>query len=206
MTSRFLYRAQATALVVAMILGFGPVGAQEAPTSDTPLDLSTGEFVDTPSPVQTPQEPTVYVKAIEDDWEIRCIRAAGQEDVCEMYQLLLDRSSTPTAEISMFRVDANDIGAGARIMTPLETLLTRGLTLSIDNGQSKRYPFNYCTLDGCIAQIGFTPDEVVRMKQGSEVRLTIVPATEQYRQSDVIVTMSLIGFTSAYDQLIPRGQ
>ena len=34
--------------------------------------------------------------------------------------------------------------AGATVLTPLETLLTQMVTLTIDGGKAKRYPFTWC--------------------------------------------------------------
>ncbi len=166
--------------------------------------LSTGEVIteDAPQPGQT------YIRDTAQDWEVRCLReteerlAAGAEEVCQMYQLLRDNSGTPTAEIVLFKVESDDIGAGATIITPLETLLTRGLTLAIDDGLAKRYPFNFCNEQGCVVQLGFTNEEVEQMKRGSAGNIVIVPAVAQ--NTEVELRMSLSGFTAAIDQLPVR--
>jgi invasion protein IalB len=87
--------------------------------------------------------------------------------------------------------------AGATIVTPLETLLTQQLTISIDDGLSKRYPFTWCGILGCVARVGFTADEVAMLRNGSVAHVVIVPMAAPDQQ--VIANVSLAGFTAAYE-------
>jgi len=176
----------------------GAAPAAPAASGNAP-SLSTGEPADNgaPKPGQT------YVKTTQGDWEIRCIKTPdGKNEPCQMSQLLHDSAGTPTAELSVFNVDDPMIAGGASIVTPLETLLTRAVTVSINGAAAKRYPFNYCNQVGCISQIGFTKDEVAALKSGSTATVTIVPAASPDQTVDL--TVSLKGFTAAFDSLPKR--
>ncbi|WP_172329399.1 invasion associated locus B family protein [Mangrovicoccus sp. HB161399] len=145
----------------------------------------------------------LYVPKTVQDWEIRCGRAPdGQTDPCQMYQLLRDGSGTPTAEFTLFRIEGAAFVAGAMIVTPLETLLPHGVAFSVDGGPPKRYPFKYCNPTGCVAEVGFSADDIAAMKRGAKGTVTIVPVVAQ--NTNVDLSLSLSGFTASYDGLPPR--
>ncbi len=173
--------------------GGGPISDEPA-TPDNPAGLNMGE------PVEDPEAPgTIYVRDTFDDWELRCTRMPeGQAEPCLIYQLLTDDKGNPVAEFTMFQLpEGQKAAAGATIVTPLETLLTRQLTLSVDGGAKKRYPFTWCALNGCYARIGFSQGDVTAFKRGARATITIVPVVAPDQEIDL--TVSLKGFTRAYE-------
>ncbi len=164
-------------------------------------DLSMGEPVDAAPWLRTKQTARVgqtYLEATFGQWDQRCSKTADGSDPCTFYQLLRDKDGNPVAEISLFALpDGEGAAAGATIVVPLETLLTASLLLSIDGGQTKVYPFNFCTEQGCIARVGFTEDEVNQLKKGVAAVLTIVPAAAPDQK--VELQISLKGFTAGYE-------
>ena len=175
-----------------------PAG-EAAPVGDAASDenLSLGQPLD-----QEANQPgdggvgTPYVREEFGDWQMRCIRAPeGQEDPCQLYQLLRDETDNAVAEISMFSLpDGGQAAAGATIITPLETLLTEQLTITVDGGTAKRYPFTWCSAIGCFARVGFTDAEVNQFKRGNLARISIVPVAAPDQQ--VVLEVSLSGFTA----------
>ena len=77
-------------------------------------------------------------------------------------------------------------------------MLTAQLTLSIDDGITKRYPFTVCDRLGCYARIGFTSEDVAAFKKGAVAKLGLVPyvAPDQRLQ----LALSLKGFTASFDK------
>jgi len=73
------------------------------------------------------------------------------------------------------------------------------LTLTIDSGEARRYPFTFCNAAGCVARVGFTQAEVDQLKRGISARLRLVPAAAP--DQEVLLTMSLSGFTAAFDNV-----
>jgi len=136
-----------------------------------------------------------------DAWSVRCMRAAdAQSDPCEMNQLLRTPDGNPTAEINLFIVGEPGVPAGATIVTPLETLLTKGLSVNIDGNETgKIYPFQLCTRQGCVAQIGITDAEIAQMRTGSRAVITIYPAASP--DTPVTLEASLEGFATAYTMI-----
>lgn len=156
-----------------------------------------GELAPSRADAQTGQP---YTLGTFEDWNVRCVRVeSGQPDPCEMNQLLSTQDGNPTAEINLFPIDRDGVPAGATVITPLQTLLTENLSMTIDAGQTKTYPFRLCTRQGCVVQLGLTADEVARMKAGTQAVISIVPAAAPDQQVDL--TVSLAGFTAAFAML-----
>ncbi len=156
-------------------------------------DLSMGEEVEPENQVGR-----TYTSGEHGDWQQRCIRTESGADPCQLYQLLRDDNGNAVAEISVFPLpEGQQASAGATVITPLETLLTRQLTMSVDGNQAKRYPFDFCAEAGCFARIGFTDADVTAFRRGVEAVLTIVPAAAPDQTIDLSVSLS--GFTAGYD-------
>lgn len=185
------------------------VPAAEAPATDVPAaEAAPAEDVADPAadpatgaPAE-PQPGEPYIREEFGDWGLRCLRAEEGPDPCQLYQLLNDGEGNPVAEISMFPLpEGSQAIAGATIVTPLETLLTENLTLSVDGGAERIYPFTFCNAAGCIARVGFTTDEVAEFRRGNEATLSIVPAAAP--DQTVTLTISLAGFTAGIEATQP---
>ncbi|KNG93151.1 invasion associated locus B family protein [Pseudaestuariivita atlantica] len=190
------------ALVAGIALA-GPALAQttegegDAPAATNEVDgglstpLSTGEEV-----TEGPRIGSTYVVEEIGDWTLQCLKAPeGQEDPCQLYQLLRDASGNAVAEVSIFRIPpGGQVEAGATFVVPLETLLTSQLTVSVDGGKAKRYPYSFCNQIGCYARVGLLGADVTSFKRGAKATVTLVPfaAPDQKVELD----MSLSGFTA----------
>ena len=179
-----------------------------APVAETPAPAApaTAETPAVPSaddlPLGTPVIEdgigSTYVEAKHGDWEQRCVRTEDGSNPCQLYQLLLDATQNPVAEFSVFGLPAGGQAvAGATAVVPLETLLTAEVTLQVDGGSAKKYPFSWCSPIGCVSRIGFTAEELAALKKGNAATLTIVPV--QAPDQKVVVKISLKGFTAGYD-------
>lgn len=170
--------------------------AAETAADETPEGLSMGEEV-----VDENAVGTTYVLEHIGDWELRCVRVEeGQKEPCQLFQLMKDENGTAIAEMNFVTLaKGGQAVAGATIVAPLETLLTKQVTLAVDGGAKKRYPFRFCSQVGCYSQIGFSNADVASFKRGAAASLTIIPA---FAPTEVItVKLSLNGFTKAYDTL-----
>ena len=142
---------------------------------------------------------TPYIRDTFGDWSLRCLRAEeGQDDPCQLYQLLNDDAGNSVAEISMFPLpDGGRAAAGATIVVPLETLLTEQLQISVDGSATRRYPFTFCNRAGCVSRVGFTQEEVNQFKRGNAASVRMVPAAAP--TEEVVLKISLAGFTAGYE-------
>ncbi len=173
--------------VIFALVGFS-VQAQEA--SDFPV-----------GGVETAQQPAEVIRETFDDWEIRCATATN---TCFLYQLLLNNEGTPVAEFSIIKLPlGSEAVAGATIVAPLGTLLTRGVVFAVDGENAAQYPFSWCTQPGCFSRFGMTDLLVANMKSGSTVNITLYAIGNAQA---VPITASLKGFTAAFDALENQSQ
>ena len=157
--------------------------------------LSLGEDAD-----KDPELGKPYTKKEIGSWEMRCIKTEEEVDPCQMYQLLADGEGAPVAEVSLFRLpDGGQAKAGATVVVPLETALPAQLTLSVDGGKARRYPYAFCNPVGCYVRMGLTDAAIGAFKRGKQAVLTIVPALAPDQK--VNLTLSLDGFTAGYDEV-----
>ena len=144
---------------------------------------------------------SVYLAASFDAWQQRCMKKEDGADPCELYQLLKDETGNPVAEISFFTLpEGSQAVIGANILAPLETLLTANLRIGIDAGTPKIYPFSYCTVNGCVAKVGFTAEELAVMQAGTEGMMTVVPAAAP--KNTIAIKIALAGFTAGHQALV----
>lgn len=199
------------AALLALGLTTMPLAAQEAaPTDEAAAGAENGAEAPAATPgfspgqevSEGPQPGQDYVAATHGDWEVRCVHTADGFDPCRIYQLLLDGQENPVAEFAMVALDEAGAAAGATIVTPLETLLTAQLTLQVDAGTARRYPFSWCSREGCVARAGLTSEELTAFKKGAKATVTIVPVIAPDQQ--VSLAASLTGFTAAFDDMAAR--
>jgi invasion protein IalB len=188
-------------IIAAIALSFAlalPVAAQQS-EADEPAQTETQPAPSAADTLSLGEEVGAEPFDIEvfGDWEKRCVAEADQQN-CTLFQLLQDDQGNNVAEISLFGLPpGQQAAAGATIVTPLETLLTQQITLQVDAGQARRYPFSWCSQIGCFARVGFTDAEVEAFKRGVRALMTIVPAAAP--DQEVQLTISLLGFTAGFD-------
>ncbi|QPM89743.1 invasion associated locus B family protein [Pseudooceanicola algae] len=194
-----------TALALTGLLAL-PAYAQDAetPATDAPTPeagstdlggLSMGE-----DPMTETQTGAVYIRENAGDWAVQCIKTEnGEDEPCQLYQLLRDEQNNPVAEIIVYKVeDDSQAVAGANIVAPLETLLPAGLVVSVDQGAPKKYPFAVCNRVGCVSRIGLTEADLNTFKNGGSAEVIIRPYSAP--QVEVKLPLSLTGFTNGFEK------
>lgn len=172
----------------------------ETPTDEAAAAPSVADTLSLGEDASAPQIGETYTRETNGDWDLRCIKGEVEADeACQMYQLMSDSAGTPVAEISIFRLpEGGRAVAGATIIVPLETSLPQQLTMQVDGGAARRYPFSFCNTIGCYSRIGLVAEEVAGFRAGNSASLVIVPALAPDQTVDL--TMSLSGFTASYDK------
>ncbi|WP_368187949.1 invasion associated locus B family protein [Aestuariibius sp. HNIBRBA575] len=205
-----------TLSLLSLIAFANPVLAQETAATDEPADQSTEQPTENATPpggdldLGTPVGPQIgepYDAEVFDDWTLRCIKAEEGADPCQLYQLLNDEEGNPVAEITMFPLpEGSRAAAGANIVAPLETYLPGQLTLTVDGGNARQFPFTFCSARpfspflsfGCVSRVGFSADNVAQFKRGNAATLTLRPAASP--DTEIKLNISLTGFTAAMDR------
>lgn len=142
-----------------------------------------------------------YVQSEHGDWDIRCIRTPDGDDPCQLYQLLEDADGNAVAEFSLFPLvpPQGEAVAGGSVISPLETLLTQQVTMTLPGAEPRRYPFTFCNQVGCFARVGFSAADIAAFKAGSSATVSIVPVLAPDER--ISLDVSLTGFTAGYDAL-----
>jgi len=195
-------------LVAALAIGTPAAVLAQTVTVETDETVAQEQSVDDQLSLGEETETEVgkpYTAETIGAWEMRCIKVEEGEDPCQMYQLMQDDEGAPVAEISLFRLpDGGKAKAGATVIVPLETALPQQMTLSIDGGKARRYPYAFCNSVGCYVRMGLTDDDVNAFKRGNEAKITIIPALAPDQK--VIVSLSLEGFTASYGKVAVLNQ
>lgn len=200
-----MFKSLSAVSLAALMALTAPVLAQDT-TTDSNTDSNTEaeapkneNLLDLGQPVNAgPQLGERYSKETHGDWELACIKTQAENDPCSLLQILNGPEGAPMAEVSLFRLEnGGQAVAGATIIVPLETLLPAQLTISVDGAPGKRYNYSFCNPIGCVAQIGFTADDIAAFKKGNKAILTLVPAPAPDQQ--INLDLSLSGFTAGFD-------
>lgn len=157
-----------------------------------------------------PGEP--YVADIFRDWQVRCIRAEqdATPDRCEMFQLLEEENGNPVAEfrIAAALVDDGETVANATILTPLDTLLSPGLQVRVDDAEPAVVPFAFCRPIGCFVQLSLTAENISQFENGADTQVVLFALVRdeigQMGGSPVPTSASLRGFTAAFASVQER--
>lgn len=190
--------------------------ADEAPTDGAdamseaaapePAQAETPAAPEAPAPAEAEQSALgqPYVAEVAGDWQIECLRTTLEADPCRMVQILLDQGN-PTVRVEIITLpEGSPAPAVATFYSPLETLLSEQITLSVDGGQASKHMFNYCTPQFCIAQVPFAENAIAAFKRGNVAQASIVPLQAPDQRADL--KMSLTGFTAGYDRLVELGK
>ncbi|MFO1210648.1 MAG: invasion associated locus B family protein [Amaricoccus sp.] len=178
-----------------------PAPAAEAPAAPAAEAPAVGAA---PDATAAPAKPEVMeiVKDTFGDWQVRCAPDGNQ---CMMYQLALDNAKNPVAEVSILKLpDTAEADAGVTVVTPLGTLLTAGVAIQVDTGDTQRYPFAWCSQVGCFARFGLTKPAIDAMKRGKSGKISLVSVGRP--EAPVVLALSLSGFTAAFESLQPLAE
>ena len=169
--------------------------------------LTTSSLLGTAVLAQDSEFPTLQeladkengVVAHHGDWEIRC----PGEATCRMVQLALDSDENSVVSVSMQALpEGSSAQLGVVMISPLLTLLPRGISVAVNDGVPAAYPFSWCDAQGCYARFGLTAAQVDAFKAGAEAKINIFAVTDP--ENPVTATLSLTGFTDAVADLSAR--
>ena len=148
-----------------------------------------------------PQKTEPYIKERFENWTLKCIKPLNSIERCEANQIIFNQKQQPVAEISIIKLPKGQVAAAAAtIIVPLETILSEGLVLAIQELEPKKYQFKFCNSLGCFSQIGLTDDEVEALKRKEKASIFLKHISSGDQQ--IVIPMSLDGFTKIFSNLI----
>ena len=151
--------------------------------------------------ISEPQQTEPYIKERFENWVLKCIRPVNSIERCEANQIIFNQKQQPVAEISIIKLPKSQVAAAAAtIIVPLETILSEGLVLAIQELEPKKYQFKFCNSLGCYSQIGLTEDEVEALKKKKKASIFLKHISSGDQQ--IVIPMSLNGFTKTFSNVI----
>jgi invasion protein IalB len=191
-----------SAFAGALILAIGTAAPAFAQSADSAAEAPPAG-AGLPLGEEVSDSGSSYVADTFGDWTKLCERAGeGGEDPCGLVQLLEDAEGNPLAEMTIVQLPpGGEAVAAATVLTPLGTVLPQQITMRVDDGTPRRYPFLFCDVSGCYARFGLTAAVVESFRRGTAGTLTI--SSMMAPDQPIDLTISLSGFTAGYGTLSP---
>lgn len=133
-------------------------------------------------------------------WDVVCDEGRG---ICAMRQVGKNAEGSDVLVVTVRPLtdvtaeNGEQVPAVINIVAPLGVALRAGVRVTVDGGQERAAPFDLCLQNGCVVQSPMGNDFLADMKRGSTAAMKIVAP----RQGDVVVNISLQGFTRAFNAL-----
>ena len=182
-----------TSIIICILLCIFCISSLEAEEADS---LSIDDTM-----MSEPQKTEPYIKERFKNWTLKCIKPVNSIERCEANQIIFNQKKQPVAEISIIKLPKGQVAAAAAtIIVPLETILSEGLVLAIQELEPKKYQFKFCNSLGCYSQIGLTDDEVEALKRKEKASIFLKHTSSGDQQ--IMIPMSLDGFTKIFSNLI----
>ena len=182
-----------TSIIICISLSIFCISSLEAEEADS---LSIDDTM-----MSEPQKMEPYIKERFENWTLKCIKPVNSIERCEANQIIFNQKQQPVAEISIIKLPKGQVAAAAAtIIVPLETILSEGLVLAIQELEPKKYQFKFCNSLGCYSQIGLTDDEVEALKRKEKASIFLKHISSGDQQ--IVIPMSLDGFTKTFSNVI----
>ena len=138
------------------------------------------------------------------DWTVVC--AAGGSPCLMQKMGTTDQGETALSmEIEKLSepqtVDGQRIEAVGNFLVPLGVLVQAGLRLQVDSGEVAASPYLLCQQNGCLVRAPIQADLLDSFRRGARARFAFTIFGDDGEPRDIEVTVSLSGFTRAYNSL-----
>ncbi|MEM9782011.1 MAG: invasion associated locus B family protein [Pseudomonadota bacterium] len=140
------------------------------------------------------------------DWQIRC--APGTED-CVMAQVGKGPQGNDLLEMRIRKLDGvtgqngEQVPAAIQILTPLGVALKAGVRVQIDASEVRGAAFEVCAQAGCVVREPMGTKFVDEMKGGNTATVTLAALPGEGPVQELTSSISLRGFTAAFNDLQP---
>jgi len=171
--SAFVAGAFAAVAIVSMLATQGRLNASQAPTS---------------------------LQEIWEDWRVACVHREGAGRLCAMSQTQVQGEGGQRILALEITVAPGEETATGTLLLPFGLMLDDGVSLEIDDASfAENLRFRTCFPSGCVVPIIIFAEHLSALRKGASLNiLTSASDTGQ----PVSFTVSLRGFTAAFDRLV----
>ena len=176
-------------LAVIMVCVVSLAQAQESTGENTAEGLTGGQIIIEP-------EITEF-----EDWNYICITDDEDQTNCLAQNVVRNDQGGRVSTIDIFPI-ASETGfaTGASIALPLGVSLSDGLEFRVEGTPMRKFDFEVCSSEGCIARIGLSPLVIEKMSAGAETKLTVRAGSQE--KVDIEITLSTDGFAEVMEELM----
>jgi invasion protein IalB len=148
---------------------------------------------------QMAEQPQQVLKATHGAWEIHCIEGT---ETCAMQQVGETSNGQRALLVTVQRLagvtaEGKPVPAALTVNVPVGVLIPYGVRVRVDQGEVAPVPLLRCLPESCAARAPLAEDAVDQFKRGSNATFGF------FLQQEVLVEVSLNGFTAAYNELVP---
>ena len=131
-------------------------------------------------------------------WTLRCERPEKNAvRSCIMLQNLVLQAGGHTILQFSIGIPPNEKTPTVLISLPLGISLPPGISIRIDDGDTRNFPVERCEPDGCRAGLKLRAQTVEQLRRGAQLEITFFDNQRQ----PITMPLSLTGFSSAYAAL-----
>ena len=129
------------------------------------------------------------------DWRLQCdVPPEGSEERCFMVQNLVMREGGQRLLNVAVGYLAETETPAIIFTLPLGVSLPPGVSLQVDEGETKKFPVERCTENGCIAGLALDDASLATFKEGIKANVTFSDGARR----PVTVPVSLKGFSAGF--------
>ena len=146
------------------------------------------------SAAQAAPEPGTVFK----DWTVGCEQTNGAEiQSCYIFQnLVLKEGGQRILHVAVGQLSSNKKPA-AIITFPLGISLPPGVSIRIDEGETRKFGIERCHTNGCIGAVGLDEKIIEELKGGQQAHIGF----HDTNRREILIPVSLKGFTAGYKSL-----
>lgn len=151
------------------------------------------------APAAQPGAPNRVLKETHGAWEIHCLEGT---DTCVMQHVGMTADGRRAMLVMVERLagvtaEGKDVPAALTVHAPLGVLIPYGVRVKVDQGEVQPVQLMRCLTESCMARAPLTEPDVQLFKRGTTARFGF------FLTDEVLVDVSLTGFTAAYNSLKP---
>ena len=141
------------------------------------------------------------LKIFTGEWKNKCFeKKENIKKYCVLERgMYLDEKFKKRIVSMIMRTNESTSDVLVTIISPLGTLITKGLEISLDGKKlnEKPYGFNYCTQNGCFTSIVINKEKIEVFKKSKELNFKYVLQNQQALNID----LNLKNFSGAFEKI-----
>jgi invasion protein IalB len=190
---RFMTAASAAALLSTAMPALAQDANSTAPAAQPATPAQPAAPAAAPAPAAVPEKLKEWAKFCDPN------QPPNNHTMCVVQRLAFNGNSTAGSITLRLDTTAKNTPILAVAAVPVGVALIPGLKWQIDTNKAQSLPYWRCTPQACESEQIAKPDFLAQLRKGKTLTLT----AKNVNNKDFVVTISLAGFSAAYDDPNP---